>query len=256
VFSLKQHIFLTLVQKKIKMPLPQLGLSLSITDNPGSPLYAGVGQREHMSEFDSAFTKHTITIVITDEEVGSVTINLKKKDKVSEVKLPTYKMSVTDDKTNETNYYEVTRDTLLLKELKTKSIGGFSFLGVEWFKKKAITLPSISYEPLKMAIEYFEVSRYRTLKENFLSYTLKKEDKIANLIAGEIPENLFDNAKTDNFFCVIDNSNGQRFIGDIRYREKFIKTTPKVEIQLMKRDKTVKEFEFDKNGKVNKIIYL
>ena len=109
-------------------------------------------------------------------------------------------MSVADDKTNETNYYEVTRDTLLLKGLKTKSIGGFSFLGVEWFKKKAITLPSISYEPLKMAIEYFEVSRYRTLKKNFLSYTLKKEDKIANLIAGEIPENLFDNAKIDNFF--------------------------------------------------------
>lgn len=62
--------------------------------------------------------------------------------------------------------------------------------------------------------------------------------------------------KLTTFFCVIDNSNGQRFIGDIRYHEKFIKTTPKVEIQLMKRDKTVKEFEFDKNGKVNKVIYL
>ena len=238
------------------MPLPQLGLSLSITDNEGSPLYAGVGQREHMGEFDSAFTKHTITIVITDEEVGSVTINLKKKETISEVQLATYKMSITDDKTNETNYYEVTRDTLLLKELKTKKIRGFSFLGIEWFKKLTTTLPSISYEPLKTAIEYFEVSRYRTLKENFLSYTLKKESKTATLIAGEMPENLFDTAKTDHFFCVIDNSNGQRFIGDIRYREKFLKMTPKVEIQLMKRDKTVKEFELDKNGKVNKVIYL
>ncbi|MEO8516480.1 MAG: hypothetical protein ABI426_07040 [Flavobacterium sp.] len=238
------------------MPLPQLGLSMSITDNQGSPLYAGVGQREHMTEFDSALTKHTISIVITDEEVGKVTVNLNHNNKISVVDLVTYKMSITDDKTNETNYYQVTRDTLLLKELKSKSIGRFSFLGIEWFKRQIQHLPSISYEPLKTMVEYFEVSRYRTLKENYLSYTLKKGQTVANLVAGEIPENLFNNSKSDHFFCVIDNSNGQRFIGDIRYREKFIKTTPNVEIQLMKRDKTVKEFELDKNGKINKIIYL
>lgn len=238
------------------MPLPQLGLSMSITDNQGSPLYAGVGQREHMTEFDSALTKHTITIVITDEEVGKVAVNLNHNNKISVVDLVTYKMSITDDKTNETNYYEVTRDTLLLKELKAKSIARFSFLGIEWFKRQIQHLPSISYEPLKTMVEYFEVSKYRTLRENYLSYTLKKGQTIANLVAGEVPENLFNNSKSDHFFCVIDNSNGQRFIGDIRYREKFIKTTPNVEIQLMKRNKAVKEFELDKNGKVNKITYL
>jgi hypothetical protein len=89
-----------------------------------------------------------------------------------------------------------------------------------------------------------------------LAYTLKKGSAVANLVAGEIPENLFNTAKVDNFFCVIDNSNGQRFIGDIKYREKFLKMTPNVEIQLIKRDKSVKEIEFDKKGKVNKIVYL
>ncbi|MGN2687887.1 MULTISPECIES: hypothetical protein [unclassified Flavobacterium] len=229
---------------------------MSITDNPGSPLYAGVGEREKMSEFDSALTKHTITIVITDEESGLVTVKLHKNNKVSELELMTYKMSVTDDKTNETTFYQVTRDTLLLKELTTKSIGRFSLFGLEWFKKQITRLPSISYEPLKVNIEHFEVSRYRTLKENYLAYTLKKGDAVANLVAGEIPETLFTTSKRDNFFCVIDNSNGQRFIGDIRYREKFIKTIPNVEIQVMKRNKSIKEFELDKSGKINKIIYL
>ena len=73
-----------------------------------------------MTSFDSALTKHTITIVITDEEAGKVTVNLKKSNKTSEVELVTYKMSITDDKTNEISYYEVTRDTLLLKEIKEK----------------------------------------------------------------------------------------------------------------------------------------
>ncbi|WP_136666720.1 hypothetical protein [Flavobacterium sp. H122] len=238
------------------MPLPQLGLSMSITDNDGSPLYAGVGQREHMTEFDSALKKHTITIVITDEETGKVNVNFTRNNKTSEVELPTYKMSMTDDLTNETTFYEVTRDTLLLKELKTKSISRFSFLGIEWFKREVLKLASISYEPLKNSIEHFEVSKYRTLRENYLAYTLKKGEAVANLVAGEIPENLFNAAKTDNFFCVIDNSNGQRFIGDIKYREKFLKMTPNVEIQLIKRDKSVKEIEFDTKGKVNKIVYL
>jgi hypothetical protein len=238
------------------MPIPQLGLSMSITDNDGSPLYAGVGQREHMTTFDSAMKKHTITIVITDEEAGKVNVNFTRNNKTTEVELVTYKMSMTDDMTNETTFYEVTRDTLLLKELKTKSISRFSFLGIEWFKKEVLKLTSISYEPLKSLVEYFEVSRYRTLRENYLAYTLKKGEVMANLVAGEIPENLFNAAKTENFFCVIDNSNGQRFIGDIKYREKFLKMTPNVEIQVIRRDKSVKEIEFDKKGKVNKIVYL
>lgn len=238
------------------MSLPQLGLSMSITDNSGSPLYAGVGEREQITIFDSALKTYTITIVITEEEAGKVNIDFTKNNKTSEVELVTYKMSMTDDLTNETTFYEVTRDTLLLKELKTKSVSRFSFLGIEWFKREVLKLTSISYEPLKTLVEYFEVSRYRTLRENYLAYTLKKGEAVAHLVAGEIPQNIFNAAATENFFCVIDNSNGQRFIGDIKYREKFLKMTPKVEIQVIKRNKSVKEIEFDKKGKVNKIVYL
>lgn len=238
------------------MSLPQLGLSMSITDNEGSPLYAGVGQRELMATFDSALTKHTISIVISDEEVGTVNVNFKKGTKTSEIELTTYKMSITDDKTNETNYYEVTRDTLLLKEIKNKSISKFKFLGIEWFKKQIINLPSICYEPLKTTIDYFEVSRYRTMRDNYLAYSLKKGITVAHLVAGQLPENVFKDTKNENFFCVIDNSDGQRFIGDIKYREKFIKTIPNVEIQVIKRNKSIKEIEIDKSGKVNKIVYL
>lgn len=242
--------------KRKNMSLPQLGLSMSITDNEGSPLYAGVGQRELITTFDSALTKHTITIVITDEEVGKVNVSLKKGTKTSDVELVTYKMSITDDKTNETNFYEVTRDTLLLKEIKNKSISKFKFLGIEWFKRQISNLPSISYEPLKTAIDYFEVSRYRTMRDNYMSYSLKKGITVAHLVAGQLPENIFKETKNEIFFCVIDNSDGQRFIGDIRYREKFIKTIPNVEIQVMKRNKTIKEIEIDKSGKVNKIVYI
>ena len=249
-------IFFLHLAKNKNMSLPQLGLSMSITDNDGSPLYAGVGQREHMTSFDSALTKHTITIVITDEEAGKVTVNLKKGNKTSEVELVTYKMSITDDKTNETNYYEVTGDTLLLKEIKEKSVSRFTFLGIEWFKRQIVKLPAISYEPLKTTIEYFEVSRYRTMRENYLAYSLKKGTAVAHLVAGQLPEKTFLDSKNENFFCVIDNSDGQRFIGDIKYREKFIKTIPNVEIQVIKRNKSVKEFELDKSGKVNKIVYL
>lgn len=237
------------------MPLPELGLSLSITDNPGSPLYAGVGEREHMSDFDSAQKEHTITIIISDEEVGKVSIDLQQNGNNSQIELPTYKMSLTDDKTNETNFYEVTRDTFLSKELKLNSIGGFSLFGWDLFKKTTYTLPAIAFEPLTSSIERFDVSRYRTMREEYLSYTLKKNERTANLVAGMLPENLFSEA-SDNFFCVIDNSNGQRFIGDIRYREKFIRSIPKVEVHLIKRNQSIKEFELDKKGKVNKIIYI
>ncbi|MFV0304417.1 MAG: hypothetical protein ACK5IC_02915 [Moheibacter sp.] len=238
------------------MSLPELGLSLSITDNPGSPLYAGVGEREHMSDFDSAQKEHIIKIIISDEEVGKVVVDLQKNGITSQIELPTYKMSLTDDKTNETNFYEVTRDIFLSKELKSNSIGGFSLFGWDLFKKTTYTLPAIAFEPLTSSIEQFDVSRYRIMREDYLSYTLKKRDsQTANLVAGILPENMLSDA-TDNFFCVIDNSNGQRFIGDIRYREKFIRSIPKVEVHLIKRNQSIKEFELDKKGKINKIIYI
>jgi len=237
------------------MQQPELKLSLSITDNVGSPLYAGVGQREHMGEFDSATGSHKITIIISDEEIGKVTIKLSKNDKLSEIELPTYKMSITDSKTEEMEFYEVTRDNLLFKELKTRKVGGFSLFGIEMFKSEAFVIPAIPFEPLKQKIDTFEVSKYRTIKEEFLAYTLRKEDQKAVLFSGKMPENFFETA-TDSIFCVIDKTEGQKFRGDILYREKFIRSIPKVEVQVIKRDKAIKEIELDKKGKINKIVYI
>lgn len=237
-------------------PLPQLGLSMSITDNAGSSFYTGQGQREKMTEFDSAHKDHTISIIISDEVVSEVELSLENNNKSFLFKLPTYKMMVTDDKTNETSFYEVTRDSLLLEKVFSKTIGGFSFFGFDFFKKKIMALPSIAYEPLKSKIETFKVFKYRTRKEGFLAYSLTDGENSAMLIAGEMIKNIFKRPEVDNFFYVVDHNNGQKFIGDISYREKFIKSIPKVEIQLMKRDKKIKEIEFDTKGLVNKIIYL
>ncbi len=238
------------------MPLPELDLSLSTTDNPGSPLYAGHGEFEHMGRYDSALNQHTITITISEEEVGKVEIELNDRKFLSKIELPTYKMTVYDDKTDDTEVYEVTRDTLLFKELKTKKVSGFSLFGIQFFQKKKYTFPTIAFEPLKATKEKYEVSRYRVMRKDYVSFTLRKEEANAFLVAGTIPEKFFEAENTDNFFFVVDHSNGQKFIGDIKYREKFIKTVPKIEVHLIKRNKVVKEFDFDKGGRVNKVVYL
>ena len=237
------------------MPLPQLGLSLSITDNPGSPMYSGKGEREKMSDFDSAIRQHTITIVITDEKVNEIELNVSDKN-LHKIMLPTYKMMVTDDKTEEKTYYEVTRDSLLLNELKINKTGGFSFLGINILKKTVYMLPVVAFEPLKSVKEVFEVSKYRTKKDNYLYYTLHRNNEKALLVSGLPPESFINSTSCEHFFYIEDHHQGQKFIGDISYREKFIKTIPKVEIHLIKRLNNIKEYELDKSGKINKIIYL
>lgn len=238
------------------MPIPQLDLSLSSTNNPGSPMYAGNGEFEHMARYDSALNNHTISITISNEEIGKVGINLQKDKSLDKIELPTYKMMVTDDKTNETEIYEVTRDTVLFKELKTKKVSGFSFFGIKFFQKFKFSIPTILFEPLKSEKEKFEVSKYRTMRDEYLSFSLRRENQNAYLVAGTIPEKFFEEKNTENFFFVVDNSNGQKFIGDIKYREKFIKTVPKIEVHLVKRNQVAKEFDYDPKGSVNKIIYL
>lgn len=237
------------------MPLPQLGLSLSITDNSGSPMYSGKGEREKISDYDSAPRQHTITIIISDEKVNEVELNVNNKN-LHKVMLPTYKMMVTDDKTEERTYFEVTRDSLLLNELKVNKTGRFNFLGMKLFKKTVYMLPVITFEPLNSVKEIFEVTKYRIKKDNYLSYTLHRNTEKAFLVSGLLPENFIKTTNCKNFFYVEDRCQGQKFIRDIFHREKFIKTIPKVEVHLIKRQNTIKEYELNKLGKVNKIIYL
>lgn len=240
------------------MPLPELGLSLSITDNDGSPMYAGKGQREHMGETKMFREEHTITITVSNEQIGTTTVDfINDVGHTFQLDLPTYKMKLTDDKTNEVSLYAVTRDTLLFKELnRMESVGGFSLFGIKFFKKHHYVLPSIAFEPKTNSMDTFEVSRYRTLKENYLSYPLKKEDgQTAFLIAGQIPSSLFKSENPERFFCVLDETDGKSFIGDILYREKFIKSTPKVLVQVLKREYQIKEVNLEENG-ASSIVYL
>src|SRR5690606_24303607 len=188
------------------MPLPELGLSLSITDNRGSAFYAGAGEREHMGKAEMFYEDHTIMITISDEQSGFTTVDLVNDvGKIFQVDLPTYKMKLTDDKTHEESLYEVTRDRLLFKELNLQeNIGGFSVFGLNFLKKKQYVLPSVAYEPKSDKMETFEVSKYRTLKPDYLSYHLRKnEEETGFLVAGKLPKELFENSNPDCFFCVI-----------------------------------------------------
>lgn len=237
------------------MPSPQLNLSLSTTDNGGSPFYGGYKERQKFGEFDSAVWQYTITITITNEQVGETELDLNN-EFFNKISLPTFKMLVTDDCTEERTFYEVTRDIFLLNELKINSTSGFSFLGINVFKHQVFNLPMMAFEPKISSMETFEVSKFRTKKENYLSYTLHRDHEKAILVAGELPIEFLNRLNGDYFFYVIDHSGGQKFIRDIAYREKFIKSIPKVEINLIKRKKNIKEYELGKKGNINKIKYL
>ena len=104
-------------------PLPELNLNLGLTNNPGSPFYGGNGEEGIIVRTDSAMKKHTITLVISDQEVGKILLKINDQ----ELEVPTYKLTVTDDKTDETNAYQITRDTLNFVTSKTKK-SLFSFL--------------------------------------------------------------------------------------------------------------------------------
>jgi len=109
------------------MPFPELNLSLGLTDNDGSVFYAGSGEGKVIVRTDSALQKHTISITISEQEVGTVNLStqLKGVDFPAEIEVPIYQMIVTDDKTNEKELYKVTRDTYFFKEQRQKRVMEF-----------------------------------------------------------------------------------------------------------------------------------
>lgn len=233
------------------MPLPNLKLSLSITDSLGSVLYTGEGEREKMASFDSQMNQHTINITISAEQIGEFEMLMDNELWGNEQKiiLPTYKMLLTDTLTEETSIYEVTRDNFLSNEIKTKKTGGISIFGKTFFAKEGISMPMVSFEPDKEDIEVFTANKHKTLKKDSLYYTLNQKQNTAYLVAGVTKNVVFTNISIDYLFYVIQ---GQKFIGDILYREKFLKLTPIVKINLIKRKKQIKEVV----NQNNKIIYL
>lgn len=237
------------------MPFPELNLSLGLTDNDGSVFYAGSGEGKVIVRTDSALRKHTISITISEQEVGSVNLStqLKGVDFPAEIEVPIYQMIVTDDKTNEKELYKVTRDTYFFKEQKTKK-GLWSFLGLKFLAPKNFLFENISFEPIKEEMDLFEISKYRKLNQEELTYTFQKENQNIQIFAGDI--NSLKVEKGTSYFVIVDEKKGQRFIGDILYREKFLKITPKVNLCIIKRKKVSKAVEINKQGHTDRLIYI
>ena len=137
-------------------PLPELDLSLGMTNNPGSPFYGGNGEEGVVVRTDSGLRKHTISIIISDQQVGSILLRVGEK----EIDVPTYKLTVTDDKTNEIEAYQVTRDTLNFVKSKTRK-SFLSFFGFKRFDKTSFLYDAIAFEPQVEDLEKFDISRHR-----------------------------------------------------------------------------------------------
>lgn len=227
-------------------PLPELNLNLGINKNSSSE-----GERDEIIvRTDSGLRKHTISMIISDQEVGKVHLKINNK----EIEVPTYKLTVTDDKTNETEAYQVTRDTLSFVKTTTKK-SFLSFLGIKRFDKTSFLYENIAYEPLLESIETFDISRHRSISEDKLVYQLSGNGQNIIVYSGNINEFEKQNQITQ-YFMIVDNNDGKSFIGDILYREKFLKLTPKVELQIIRRNKVAKNFEYDDKGSIKKMIYL
>ena len=231
-------------------PLPELNLNLGVTNHSDSSFYGGNNEDNIIVRTDSALKKHSITLIISDIEVGKVGIKINDK----EIEIPTYKLTVTDDKTGETNAYQITRDTLNFVTSKTKK-SFLSFFGFKRFDTTSFLYESIPFEPQIEYLEKFDISKHRKLSQDILTYELSGNGQQVLVYAGNL--NTFEIPKEiTQYFVVVDKNNGKNFIGDILYREKFLKLTPKVELHIIKRKKIPKNFEYDDKGNIKKIIYL
>ncbi|KAF2517744.1 hypothetical protein [Flavobacterium foetidum] len=237
------------------MAIPELNLSLGLTDNKGSVFYAGSGEGKVIVRTDSALKQHTIDIVISEKQVGTVSLktNIESDGIPSEIEVPTYQMIVTDDKTNEKEVYQVTRDTYFFKEQSTKK-NFWAFFGLRFLASKIFVFENVVFEPSKEAIETFDISKYRKLNHNELEYSFQNGNQKIKLYAGDINKLHVD--KETSCFVIVDEKKGQRFIGDILYREKFLKLTPKVKLHIIKRKLVSNLAETNKQGQIEKLIYI
>lgn len=228
-------------------PLPELNLNLGISKEKGSE---NDSQDEIIVRTDSAMKKHIITLVISDQEAGKISLKINDK----ELEVPTYKLTVTDDKTGETSAYQITRDTLSFVTSKTKK-SFLSFFGFKRFDTTSYLYENIPFEPQVEYLEKFGISRHRKLSQDALTYELSNEGQSVLLYAGDLNEFKLPK-EISQYFVVADKDQGKSFIGDILYREKFLKLTPKVELHIIKRKKIPKNFEYDDKGHIRKVIYL
>ena len=161
------------------MPLPEIKLTLRYEDRYLSEKWNDRDADKVVVRTDTHFQKHNISLLISEQPIGSVQL------KIDDhwVELPTYKLTVTDDKTEEIKTFQVTRDFLTFKkETIQKSI--FSFLGIKRFDKTTFLYENIAFEPEKDNIESFELSGYRKLSNDSLSYQFQRGEKKLLIYAG------------------------------------------------------------------------
>ena len=98
------------------MPLPEIKLTLQYEDRYLSEKWEDRNENKVVVRTDTHFQKHTISILISEQPIGSVQL------KIDDhwVELPTYKLTVTDDKTEEIKTFQVTRDFLTFKKETTQ----------------------------------------------------------------------------------------------------------------------------------------
>lgn len=99
-------------------PLPELNLNLGMSKDPDFP-FNEMGKEEIIIRTDSALRKYTISLTISDQEAGTIILQING----NEIEVPTYKLIVTDDKTEEIRSYQVTRDILRFVKTKNKKVG-------------------------------------------------------------------------------------------------------------------------------------
>lgn len=232
--------------------IPSLNLRLGDFQSTSNKTSGEEEKSKIIVRTDSELRRHKISIVITNQEVGVVEMKVGEQS----LKVPTYQMRVSDDKTQEVAFYQVVRDQFKFAKKKTKK-SWLSFLGITWFDKTYFLYENIAFEPSHQEIVDFQLSKYRTLKENHLIYQLDSSEHRVLLCSGDWSEmESLRNDEIDYYFFVVDDAGGRKFLGDIQYREKFLKLTPKVELQLIKRKKVTKEMERDHKGNIQRIVYL
>lgn len=232
------------------MPLPELDLTLRYETRFLSEKWNDRENEKVVVKTDIELQQYEIQLLISDEEIGKVQLRIAEQW----VELPTYKLTVTDTKTQEISVFEVTRDVLRFsKEVTKRSL--ISFLGIKKFDKQVYLYENIAFEPHKDTISSFELSGHRKGSQEQFLYRFKKENETLLLYAGDMKNTENQNAN-ETYYCVVDGKNGQSFISDMLYREKILKHISRVSLQMVGRKKVAKEFTFDSKGKLDKKVYL
>ena len=138
---------------------------------------------------DSEMKKHKITLTITDKEIGTAEIEVEGQV----LKIPTYQLRVTDDKTEEIRDFQVIRDFPKMKKKEIKK-SWLSFLGISWFDSENYFYENVSFEPKYNEIEKFQLVKHRHLEENQLVYELQNaENKVIVFCIKDIVNRAFIN---------------------------------------------------------------